>query len=102
MKLRFFFDAGSGICLWAADEAAREKYGYPVALEALPLDSATVSRGEDLIRNFDTSLDWNDPTGPSPWSDADRSKFVSEATDFHRVLAEKLGDTFEVLNELRA
>lgn len=37
-KLRFFFDAGSGICLWSADERTIEKFDYPVDPSKLPID----------------------------------------------------------------
>lgn len=36
-RLRFFFDTGSGVCLWTANDAAREIYDYPVSMEALPV-----------------------------------------------------------------
>lgn len=102
MKLRFFFDAGSGICIWAGDNAAREAFGYPIELENLPLDADTIVRGEDLIRRFDASLDWNDPAGPSPWPEEERNSFLRDANEFHSILVEKLGSSFEVLNEVRA
>lgn len=28
--LRCFFDPGSGICLWANNDEARERFGYPI------------------------------------------------------------------------
>lgn len=38
---RFFFDAGSGVCLWAADEGTKQRYGYPVEHWDLPLSENT-------------------------------------------------------------
>ena len=35
--IRFSFDPGSGVCLWAKNEAAREKFGYPIEHWELPL-----------------------------------------------------------------
>jgi hypothetical protein len=37
MLLRFFFDAGSGVCLWAYDAEAKARFGYPVEAEMLDI-----------------------------------------------------------------
>ncbi|HOE43498.1 MAG TPA: hypothetical protein PLB25_17990 [Rhodoferax sp.] len=37
MKLRYFFDAGSGVCLWAGDDEVQVRYDYPVGLDILPI-----------------------------------------------------------------
>jgi hypothetical protein len=69
MILRYFFDAGSGVCLWAADDEARAAFGYPVELEELDLPRDTIFLGNRLIAIFDESIDWQDPAGASPWSE---------------------------------
>lgn len=78
-KLRFSFDAGSGICLWSENELARDRLGYPVELDSLEVAPSVKKLAEDLIARFDTSLDWNDPAGPSPWSDVEREHFRADA-----------------------
>ena len=99
-RLRFFFDHGSGVCLWTAGEAARERFGgYPVALGALPLPPATVREGEDLLTRYDTSLDRDDPAGPSPWTDAEFAAFHADARAFLARLRRELGPAFEVVDE---
>ncbi|MFC6661259.1 hypothetical protein [Deinococcus multiflagellatus] len=35
-RLRFFFDTGSGICLWAGDPATEARYGLAVDPQTLP------------------------------------------------------------------
>lgn len=45
-KLRYFFDFGSGICLWAANDAARDHFGYPVDSSKLPITSTLMHRVE--------------------------------------------------------
>ena len=37
MRLRFFLDAGSGVCLWAWDAPAKQRFGYAVELDDVPL-----------------------------------------------------------------
>lgn len=83
MRLRFFFDAGSGTCFWTADQEAHSAFGdYAVATEALALPSALCAWGEALLARFDASIDWADPAAASPWSQADHERFASDARAF--------------------
>lgn len=72
MRLRFFFDAGAGVCLWAQDEAARSRFGYSVELGELGLPGELQSALEQLMADYDATIDWDDPgrtgdldTGPT-------------------------------------
>ncbi|BAZ43165.1 hypothetical protein NIES4102_01630 [Chondrocystis sp. NIES-4102] len=65
LRLRYYFDAGSGICLWSADEFTSKKLGYAVELDDLPLSSNTSKWLIYLIAWFDTSIDWTYPTQTS-------------------------------------
>lgn len=98
-RLRFLFDAGSGTCLWAGNDAARERFGYAVAIDALPLVPGTRTRGAALVAQHDTSIDWDDPAGPSPWSAAERARFAADSEAFLAELRKELGTEFEVLDE---
>lgn len=40
-EIRLAFDAGSGLCLWANNEAARDQYDYPINHWDLPLSENT-------------------------------------------------------------
>ena len=99
MKLRYFFDPGTSICLWAADDAARDRYGYAVEYEDLPLPEVTVEKAVQLAKWFETSIDWSYPADPSPWSADERQRFISAADDFYQTLIETLGPDYEVINE---
>ncbi len=77
-----FFDPGAGTCLWAVDAAAKAELGYDVALAALPVSAETRAAGEALIAEFDTSIDWEDPGGPSPWG-AERRAAFDDAMRLH-------------------
>jgi hypothetical protein len=96
-SLRFLFDPGSGLCFWANNDATREKYGYPVDHDSLPLESQTRTLATNLIARYDTSLNWQDPAGPSPWSDLERIQFESEAKSFLAQVREQLSPEFEVI-----
>ena len=95
-RLRYFFDPGSGICLWSENEAARGRFGYPVELGDLELTSALKKRAEELMARFDKSTDWADPSGPSPWSDVERARFQADAASLLRSLQQCLGASFEI------
>lgn len=95
-QLRYFFDCGSGICLWADSPETRERFGYPIDFDDLDLPPDLHARGEDLLRRFDTSLDWADPAGPSPWSDVECREFHDDAGDFLRQVERCLGAQFVI------
>lgn len=95
-KLRYLFDPGSGTCLWSENELAIDKFGYAVELASLELSSALKSQAEELIVRFDTSIDWNDPPNPSPWSDMERERFEFDSARLLQSLQECLGDAFEI------
>jgi len=102
MKLRYFFDPGSGICLWAADDEARAQFGYPVELEELSLAGDTLALGNSLIERFDGSINWSDPGSASPWSEEQRADFMRESERFYSKLVAELGPRFAVVNEVHA
>jgi hypothetical protein len=77
--LRFMFDAGSGRCLWSRNDPARERWGYAVDHRALPLDADLAGALDELVARHDTSLDWSDPGGPSPWTAAQHHAFHRDA-----------------------
>ncbi len=74
-RLRYFFDAGSGVCLWSDNDAARERYGIAITPAQLPLSKATRQEVNQLVAWYDTSLNWDDPAGPTSWSLEERESF---------------------------
>ena len=100
-RLRFFFDSGSGICLWAGDAFTEDRYGLAVEACALPLPPDLVAETERLIALWDTSLDWDDPGGPSPWTVNDERGFGAQADALLERLRAALGPGFMVGDERR-
>jgi len=96
--LRFFFDYG-GTCLWAANDAARERFGYPVDPADLPIADELRSALTRACGRFDTSLDWNNPPGPSPWSKQEWEQFKRAADELLDQLRAALSAEFEVRDE---
>lgn len=66
-KFRFFFDFCAGTCFWSDDEKTYEKFGVrTVPPEKLPLSTKTIAKIKKLASEFDTSLNWDSPSDPSP------------------------------------
>ena len=99
IQLRFFFDSGSGTCLWAANPAAHAAHGYAVDHHALPLSPALRTQLDHLIARHDTRLDWSNPGGPSPWTTADHAAFTAEtAATLAALRAELAPHSIEILD----
>lgn len=98
-SFRSFFDSGSGVCLWAANDRARERFGYAVETDALPVPESDRRRVRDLIAWADAITEWRHPVGPCPSDDAERLRFHDEARAALETLRRALGPEFEILNE---
>lgn len=84
MRLRFFFDPGSGGSLWPGDAEALEAWDVGPLDERLPLGPETREALAELAAWWDTGLDWTDPAGPGLWGAWDRKRF-------HRAASRVLG-----------
>jgi len=90
-EIALAFDAGSGICLWARNDAARARYGYPIEHRELPLSKNTKRHLTHLIAWFDMSLDWASPSDTNKaWTDEERNRFMSAAQEGYRLLRREL------------
>lgn len=89
--LRYFFEYGSGVCLWVGNDAALDRFGdYAIDIEALPLCANTRRWLQHLIAWYDTGLDWDDPGGASPWTEDERARFDQAAQEGFRRLVQEL------------
>lgn len=61
MLLRLFFDAGSGVLLWANDDEAKARFGYPVEAEMLDIPPDLRAEIDQLARDYDDTFPWDDP-----------------------------------------
>jgi hypothetical protein len=98
-RVRFFFDYGSGICLWAGNALTRERFGYPIEPEQLGLSPATTAEVEHLLAWYDQSLDWEHPPEAIPWSQAACGRFNAAMLQLLAALQRELGGEYELVNE---
>jgi hypothetical protein len=100
-QLRYFFDSGSGVCLWSSNAAARERFGYAVEADQLGLSTKLCRQHAHMCAWFDTSVDWDDPAGPSPWTLEEAERFDDASTSMLRDLRQELGSEFAIADERR-
>ena len=48
---------------------------------------------------YDTSIDWDYPPDPSPWSEEDREQFQKKSDELLDELRKALGKDFEIADE---
>lgn len=97
-KLRFFFEYGGiGDCLWSSNDVTYKEFGFgSLDLELLPLSDDLKTILYDMSEEYQSSLDWNYPPNPSPWSEEHKKDFLIRSKQVYQRLVLELGDDFEV------
>ena len=97
--LRFFFDPGSGICLWAGNDLTKNKFGdYPIEPKKLPISHALKEEITKHILWYDKSLNWNSPSLPV-WNTKELEAFNASANQLLKKLRRELPNTYQVRDE---
>ncbi|MGD3108649.1 hypothetical protein [Streptomyces sp. YGL11-2] len=93
--LRFFFEAGvADTPLWPHD--VDSPYGYPCELERLPISPTTRTELTRLCERYQSSIDWEYPPGPSPWTKEQERLFHQQADAALESLRRELGNGWTV------
>jgi hypothetical protein len=108
-RLRFFIEYGAG-SLWAGNDEAYAKFDHgPLDETTYSLDKKAVaepriklpadleSTRRRLIDLYYTSVDQNDPGGPSLWTEKQWDDFHVQTRELFSRICEFLGDEFEVV-----
>ena len=64
------------------------------------MSEKTIELLDSLGDEFHGCLNWDDPTGPSPWTKEHFVDFRNRALEAYDILVKELGDEYEVINEL--
>jgi hypothetical protein len=109
MLLRFFFDAGSGVCLWAYDAEAKARFGYPVEADMLDVSAELRAEIEQLAADYDDTFPWDDPgsgEGVEPsrtmFGYEENPPFVTRVRALLPQLRLALGPEFEIESDYEA
>lgn len=96
-KMKFMFDWGSGVCLWSANKAAKERFhDYPIFISKLPVSETLKAELEHLIHWHDEALNWDEPNGDLLWSNEQIEIFLETAKKVFHCLCDELGADYEV------
>jgi len=99
--VRFFFDAGSGTALWAADADTRQVWGYAVELDELPISAPLRAELTSLVAEYDSSLNWDYPPDPGPWREPRCRRFNQAVRQSVGRLRAELGPSWVIDDEFR-
>lgn len=97
--LRYWFEHG-GICLWSVNENAKNKFGYPIDNDKLPVSKDLIDELYALEKEYHSYLDWDYPPNPSPWTIEQKYNFKNRANAAYWRLLSELGSDFEIINEI--
>lgn len=97
--IRFFFEYGCvGDCLWCGNDAAYNKFDVgPISFDKLNLSKKLQDDFTRLSDEFQSSLDWEYPPDPSPWTKEHWQDFNARAKEAYKRLVSELGSDFEVI-----
>ncbi len=95
---RFWFEHGGG-CLWSANDAAREQYGYKVDYKVLPITEELKKELAAMEVEYHTVLDWNDPAAGCQWSAEKTADFEKRAHLAYEMLCAELGENYTIHDE---
>lgn len=97
--IKFWFEHG-GICLWAKNDAAEDRYGYAIKSDTLPISNDLVNALDKLEDEYATCLNWAEPNNPSLWSNEQKIKFRNDANTLYKRLCDELGEEYEIINDI--
>ena len=99
-QLRFWFEH-AGPCIWAVNARAKEKYGYGMWNNDIPISAELIDALDAMQDEYGTYLNWDYPPDPSPWPEEQKIDFYNRATKLYERLKEELGNEYEISNEVR-
>jgi hypothetical protein len=97
--IKYWFEYG-GFCLWAVNDNAENKYGYAINNNKLPISKSLIDELYALEEEYQSSLNWEYPPDPSPWTLEQKQDFTYRANAAYLKLLSELGNDFEVINEI--
>jgi hypothetical protein len=91
MRIRVSFEFGAGVCLWADDAEARERWVSAVEFGDLPAPAKLVREGEALMDECSAAFFLENNEVRCRWTDAEQVDFHARAADWSKRLAAENG-----------
>ena len=96
--LKFMFEYGNdSSCIWSVNQKANDNFGYgSIEHELLGISDVLNLKMVALCIEFQSSLNWGNPSAPSPWTDEQREDFNKRAQQAYDDLVNELSEKYEV------
>ena len=109
MKNTIWFSFDYGCCLWT--EGSGIMLEELISLDGkvihdginnclLPISKELINELKSLVDEFSTSLDWDYPPDPSPWTKEEFIDFFNRAEIVYEKLKNELGANYTVINKI--
>lgn len=99
-KFDFWFEWGCGEdfcpCLWSTNSFAKEKYGYCVNINDLPISDDLTKFLYLLGIEHDNALDWSCPQNDLCWTESEEKEFYAKAWEGYKRLKKELGPNYHI------
>ena len=101
-ELKYYFECGSGVCLWSRNSKAEDTFGLAVDHYKLPISGNTKVWLSYLIAWYDTSLDWdNAPNTGAHWEQSEDEFYKAVNMGFKKLYSDLAGQGFIVKNSMK-
>ena len=99
MIIKFAFEYGSDFsCIWGVNKDSVDKFGgYLIEHEWLGISKELDLKMQELCVEFQSSLNWDYPPDPSPWTEEHWLDFKKKARQAYDDLVKELGDEYKVI-----
>ena len=99
MQIKFMFEYGAvDSCIWNIDpESNPISFGSLMDLDDFPISEKLKAKLIQMCEEIQTSLDWEYPPDPSPWTKEHREDFTRRAKEAYDEFVSELGDGYEVI-----
>lgn len=96
-KMKYWFEWG-GTCLWSANDAARNEFGYAVDEQQLPISQNLKNLLWYLQAYHENMMDMDNAPDDSPWwTEEDTVMFDKKKKFAYEQLCRELGEEYEIV-----
>ncbi len=96
-KLEFMFEWGNAVCVWSANEDAKEKFkSDPIGTWDLPISQPLKDSLDELTDAYQTAFDYENANGKLLWNKSQITEFKAKAKKAYNLLCEELGPEYGV------
>ena len=98
LVLEFMFDYTAYSCIWSANQETANKFGGwgCISHETLGISEELDLRMTNLCKEYNTFLNWESPSSPSPRSEEEWISFKKRSRKAYDDLVKEIGDEYKI------